>query len=80
MACRSRRASRKTHINADIATKHSSSGSGSTLLIVIMIIALLCLIGLGIVMMIMNAGGVEQFKNQVAYKIYKFKAKFRGRK
>ena len=61
-------------------TKHSSSGSGSTLLIVIMIIALLCLIGLGIVMMIMNAGGVEQFKNQVAYKLYKFKAKFRGRK
>lgn len=57
--------------------KHSGSKNG--VLVVIMIIALLCLIALGMYMLIMNAGGVEQFRNQLEYKLYKIKSRFRRR-
>ena len=54
---------------------HKSSGNG--VLVAIMIVALLCLIGLGVYMLAMNAGGWQQLKNRVEYRIYKIKAKFR---
>lgn len=57
---------------------HKTSGNG--VLVVIMIIALICLIGLGFYMLIMNAGGMEEFKNRVEYRLYKIKSHFRRRK
>lgn len=53
--------------------------SGNSVLVVVMIIALLCLIGLGFYMLVMNAGGMEEFKNRFEYKLYKLKRKFRGK-
>lgn len=53
--------------------------SGNDVLVVVMIIALLCLIGLGFYMLVMNAGGMEEFKNRFEYKLYKLKRKFRGK-
>ncbi len=58
--------------------KHGS-GSKNGVLVAVMLIALLCLIALGMYMLIMNAGGVEQFKNQLDYKLYKLKTRFRRR-
>ena len=43
-----------------------------------MIIALLCLIGLGFYMLVMNAGGMEEFKNRFEYKLYKLKGNSEG--
>ncbi len=58
--------------------KHGS-GSKNGVLVAVMLIALLCLIALGVYMLIMNAGGVEQFKNQLDYRLYKLKTRFRRR-
>lgn len=51
----------------------------NTVLLIAMFVALFALIGLGLYMLIMNAGGVEQFKNQVEYRLYKLKSRFRRR-
>lgn len=63
------------------APQKHSGGSKNGVLIAIMLAALLCLIALGTYMLIMNAGGTEQFKAQLEYKLYKLKSRFgrRGR-
>ena len=62
-----------------IAPEKHNSGSKNGVLVAVMIVALLCLIALGMYMLIMNAGGMEQFRNQLDYKLYKLKTRFRRR-
>ena len=62
-----------------VAPEKHSGGSKNGVLVAVMLIALLCLIALGVYMLIMNAGGVEQFKNQLDYRLYKLKTRFRRR-
>ena len=64
-------------VSPTVAPAKHNNGSKNGVLVVIMIIALLCLIALGTYMLIMNAGGVEQFKAQLEYKLYKIKSRFR---
>jgi hypothetical protein len=55
--------------------EHHKSGHG--FLVAVLIIALLCLAGLGIAMLIMNAGGVEPFKEELRALMRRIRSFFR---